>query len=560
MYRRIPIVFFILVVSLLVVTPAYAAKPYYAERFDVQIDLQEDGSALITETVEFQFSGDPFTFVFREISARNTDGLTFIEASLDGNPLPQGTQSGQVEVEFGDPLKVTWHFAPTSNTSHIFVVRYQAEGVIRTGGADTLIWRAIPEKHEYTITNSTITLIYPPEARLVEEPILEWDFDSTWQENQIILTAGNIAENEDLILTARFAPGSLTDTAPRWQAQSEQRSAAAASALPIGFMAGMGTLILGGLGLFTYARAQARELNIPAVIPTAGLPSDLAPAVAGKLTGHGHTFMGTIFDLARRGVLEVRQEKSRLGAKTYKLVRTGKETSLRPYERGLLDALFGPEGSKINMNEIGGRLSAQTAPYEEQLEQELLQRGWLDPERKDKRTRLTVKAGLILVASLLLFILSMVGTSENLTGNSLWLPRLVALAGISAGVFILSLPSLIYAQAYSTLTPAGEEQAARWKGFAEYLKRVTKNREPAISPDYFERYVAYAAVFGLGTRWAKYFQNLGGAPLPVWFQATAGSHSDFGAMVAVMSASDAAGAGGGGAAGGASGGGSSGAG
>jgi hypothetical protein len=120
---------------------------------------------------------------------------------------------------------------------------------------------------------------------------------------------------------------------------------------------------------------------------------------------------------------------------------------------------------------------------------------------------------------------------------------------------------LVYGATYSQLTAAGEEQAARWKGFADYLKHVGKGREPAIRPDYFQKYLAYAAVFGLGASWAKYFQNLGGVPLPVWFHAMAGSNSDFGAIVAVMSASDSAGASAGGdGSAGASGGGASGAG
>jgi len=92
--------------------------------------------------------------------------------------------------------------------------------------------------------------------------------------------------------------------------------------------------------------------------------------------------------------------------------------------------------------------------------------------------------------------------------------------------------------------------------------QVSKGKEPAIRPDYFERYLSYAAVFGLGKKWAEYFQTLGGVPLPIWFHATAGSNANFGAIVAVMSTSDSAGAsaGGGGGGAGASGGGSSGAG
>ncbi len=40
----------------------------------------------------------------------------------------------------------------------------------------------------------------------------------------------------------------------------------------------------------------------------------------------------------------------------------------------------------------------------------------------------------------------------------------------------------------------------------------------------------------------RLFQRVGGAPLPVWFHTLPGSHGDFGAVVAAMSASDSAGA------------------
>ena len=159
MTRKLSIPFIlVLAISLFMVTRVSAAKSYYAERFDVQVELQKNGSAIITETVEFHFSGDPFTFAFREISATETDGLVFLEANMDGVPMPQGTRPGQVQVEAGDPLKVTWHFAPTSDMVHVFVLRYRAEGVIRKGDADTFIWRAIPEDHEYAIAHATVTL------------------------------------------------------------------------------------------------------------------------------------------------------------------------------------------------------------------------------------------------------------------------------------------------------------------------------------------------------------------------------------------------------------------
>jgi hypothetical protein len=560
MSRKISItLLLVLLVSLVLARPALAVKSYRAERFDVLIDLQGDGSAVITETVEFIFEGDPFTFAFREVSAAETDGITFIEASMDSATMSQGTRPGEVEVEPGDPLKVTWHFAPASNQAHVFTLRYRVEGVIRTGQGDTFIWRAIPEDHDYPILHSTITLIYPPEATAPGQPALDWDFDSTWEADRLILTARNIPEDEDLVLRATFAAGSLTQTTPQWQVRQEQARASTERALPVGLAAAIATLLLGGLGLLTYIRANGRDLSVSPVIPTSMPPGDVPPALIGKLTRSPHSAMGAIFDLAQRGVLEVREQPGFLGGRNHMLVWKDRTAVLQPQEQGLLDALFGDGRSEIPMSEIGTRLASGHHLFDKPLEQEAIRRGWLDPERKWRRTSLSVTGVLAMIASLTGLIASLVLIGITVERGGSWLFVLAAAVGASASLVVLSLALLIYAGTYSPLTPSGEEQAARWKGFAEYLRGVSRGSEPAIRPHTFERYLAYAAVFGLGSKWAKYFESLGGVPLPVWFHAAAGSQGSFASMVAVMSTSDSAGAGAGGGAG-ASGGGSSGAG
>jgi uncharacterized protein (TIGR04222 family) len=560
--KHLRILLVLLGISLLAVQPVQAAKSYYAKTFDVQIDLQEGGSAIVTETVKFHFEGDPFTFAFREISARGTDGLTFLEASLDGVTMQQGTEAGQVEVEAGDTLRVTWHFPPTSNASHVFVVRYRADGVIRkVGESDTLIWRAVPEEHDYSIERSTITLTYPADATALEQPSLNWDFDAAFEDDRVILTTGAIGEDDDVIVTARFAPGSLTQAAPQWQVRQERAAAARARALPAGLIAGLATLFLGGLGLFTYIRSNQRELNLSPATPIPTPPAEVSPAVVGKLTKQSHTSMGAIFDLAQRGVLEIREEKGSWGTKSHVLVRTDRSAPLKPYEQGLMDALFKPGETQVKMSEVGSRLGAKSKLFDEPLEQELIQRGWIDPERKQKRAKLkgiALFALILLVGLLIAALLLAASWSVGIDLAGLF----GAFLGVMIGLFLLAIALLIYVGAYSVLTPTGEEQAARWRGFGEYLKQVSKGREPAVRPDYFERYLAYASMFGLGAAWAKYFERFGGVPLPVWFHTQPGSDASFGAIVVLMSTSDSSGAGGGGSAGGAgaSGGGSSGAG
>jgi hypothetical protein len=543
------------------VTPALAAKDYLAERFDVQFDLQPDGSALVTETVVFRFNGGPFTYAFREIAATETDGVTFVAASMDGDTMPLGTQAGQVEVTGRDPLKVTWHFAPTSDTTHEFVVRYRVNGVVRTGDVDTIRWRAIPEEHAYPIERSSITLTYPKSARLLEPPMLDRAYESSALPIGYRLTTTDIPDDQEVILTAHFAAGTAAETTPLWQIRQQQAEAAGARALPIGLVAAVATLVFGSTGLFVYARAQRREPIgfIPTTFNTP--PDDLPPALVGKLTGQAEGGMGTLFDLAQRGVLEVHEDKGWWGTKKYTLERTNASAPLTAYEQRLLAAIFKPGETTVDMSAVSTRLASQHKALDSLLDQELINRGWLDPDRKRQRRKLSVFGSLLLIGSIGLFLLGMIGIGAELAVEIDRASSWAVVVGAAVGGFAISLGLLIYAVTFSPLTPEGEAEAARWQSFAKYLKQTGKDQSFTTPVNTFEQYLPLAAAFGLGSVWAKHFQRMGGAPLPAWFHARPGSEGDFGAIVAVMSASDSAGtsaASGGGA--GASGGGSSGAG
>lgn len=541
-------------------TPVLAEKSYYAERFDAQIKVQKDGTAVVTETVEFHFSGDPFTFAFREISAAETDGITFMDASMDGVSMRPGTGAGEVEVEGREPLKVTWHFAPTSDSSHVFTVRYHAAGVIRKGAADSLIWRVVPEDHDYRIKHSTITLTYPTGAAPLEPPALNRGFESSQEDGRVILTTSGLGEDEDLILTARFPSDSLTFSKPDWQAKQARRSETASRTLPVLLFSALAGLILGGLGFIFLTRSDNRDTNINPIVSTATPPGEVPPGLVGKLTGQPQNFMGTIFDLAQRGVVEIEERKGFLGIRQHYLKLNESPQNLLPHERGLIEALFQGSGGEIQLGDAGTWFEKTKNLFNDPIDQEMIQRGWVDPKRKQRQTQLRTAGLLVLLPGIMTLIASICGYSGSLTGDSPVAAVLAATTGLSAGAVILGCALLIYSSGYSPLTPAGEEQAARWKGFAEYLKQVTKGREPAVRADYFERYLPYAVIFGLGTRWAKYFQELGGLPLPVWFQAAAGSQGDFAALLAVISAGDSSAGAGAAGGGGASGGGSSGAG
>ena len=139
-----------------------SAKYYAADRYDVELQLDRQGSLTVTETLVFRFGSGPFQFAYRDIAATETDGIEDVQAWMDERLCPLGTGPGEVEIHGRSRVMVKWHFAQLSNQVHTFTVRYRVAGTLRTSAnAQTLIWRALPPERGYRIQASEIVLEYP---------------------------------------------------------------------------------------------------------------------------------------------------------------------------------------------------------------------------------------------------------------------------------------------------------------------------------------------------------------------------------------------------------------
>ena len=88
---------------------------------------------------------------------------------MDDRFFSEGTESGQVEIMQDNPIQVKWHFAPTSDATHTFVLNYRVQGIVqKEQNADALYWKALPTQYDYTIRSSTITVTYPQQATLLD--------------------------------------------------------------------------------------------------------------------------------------------------------------------------------------------------------------------------------------------------------------------------------------------------------------------------------------------------------------------------------------------------------
>jgi len=294
---------------------ALGAKEYSADRFDVQAAVQADGSLLVTETVVFRFVGGPFTYVFRTLPTDYTDGITEITASMDGVAFPPGQGAGQVEIRGRDPIKVTWHFAPTSDSTHTFVLRYRLLGVIRQErDTDLLLWYALPTDYDYRIASSTVRVTFPSTATLLSAPeVRKGRATVETGVGQVTFTARDLKADSTLLVALHFPPGSLVEAPPQWQVRQTQAQQAAP-----GFLAAaLAVLAAGAAGLVAFWTRQRRETAAFAAseLNYTAPPSDLSPAIAGVLNSTGaqaawSQALGTMFELGAAGCSALKNRQS----------------------------------------------------------------------------------------------------------------------------------------------------------------------------------------------------------------------------------------------------------
>lgn len=547
---------------------APAGKDYTADRFDVVIAVQPDGSLLVTETVVFRFVGGPFTYVWREVPTTMTDGINNVAGSMDGRSLPPGTQPGQLEIAAikDGPIKVTWHFEPTSDSTHTFVLSYRVLGVIQQEPeADVLNWRALPDRYDYPIRASTVRVTYPATLNLVSPPVVRYGrAQIATTPGQVTFTATDLPARSPLEIGLRFPPGSLITTPPRWQARNAEINRMA----PFGIGGALALLVLGLFGMIAVWWRHRRPEVVYAVAEAANRytapPSALPPAVAGVLLSYNaeptwaHA-LATLFDLGRRGVLAIEESPEKHWYRRYDFILRllSQPGDLRPYERGLLSLLFeGKQGwvDEIKLSQLSRGLSSRWKRFAEPLKQEIETAGLVSPERRQLRRQWLAWGLLLLVVSLI-----SIGAGIALLPNFGPWPFL-----IMAVLFVLSIVAFILTAGVSPLSAQGWQEAQAWKGFSRYLQDVTRGREQPQGLELFERYLPYAAAYDLAEKWAKAFQREGRVQVPPWFRAlTTATDDGSGAFVTMISTAHATGASSGAGAagaGGAAGGGGSGAG
>ncbi|CAN5852833.1 hypothetical protein BH18ACI5_BH18ACI5_02060 [soil metagenome] len=506
----------------LVASPVHA-KPYTAERFDSRIEILTEGSLRVTETIIFRFESGTFKRVFRTIPTRNSDGVEFISASMDGVVLPDGNGPGTIKRRRQNGLRVEWLFAPTGPSTHTFVLTYRVAGVARRlDDGDAVGWVALPKEHDYRIEASTVEVILP--VPLLSAPVVDvrrvaqHDLDQVDQ--RVIVQGNDIGKNGWIDVQLRFAQGAIIQHSPRWQQRKEEQRRYVVPSL----IAGSVIVFAGFVLLFGLRQGyDSPPKDVPTPRTFNAPPDGLAPALAGTLVANGRPHvehaMSALFGLAARGVVAIREEaRGRLRGSQFSIALnrySGRHPSA--HEQALLDILFTSSNqTSIELNKARSLVVRRFAQFKDAVLAELRDAGMLDDGRRRIQRRYFVVAGVL--AAIAVVAMVPVIALIQVYGPA---PMLV-----SAGIGIVALASGVYGSAHTPLSNEGVRRAETWRAFQKHLRDVAKDgvaRQDWFSAQSPMDLLPTAIALGHASSWAKLFKARG-IPLPSWFQAA--SHSD----------------------------------
>jgi uncharacterized membrane protein YgcG len=533
----------ILAFSWLAVPSALAqTQSLYWERFDVNIAVQTNGDLRVQETQVINFTSGVFHEGFAEISTANTDGITDVTVSENGQAYrfvgsSSNLSKGEYSIEPILPdssgiINVTWGIGATRNQTRTFVLAYTAHGVIRRYAAgNEFQWNAIsPSKHDYEIRASTETIDLPAGATLSKADYLvppgfsgvPMEISQTADKLSASWVATRaIAPSEGVQIVVQFAANTVGGAAPTWQAAFDKQKAWDDNVRPW-LDLGLGTLgllvLLGGpavLYLLWYLRGRDPQIDAVPEYITAP-PAGLLPGIAGTLVDEKadvQDIIATLMDLARRGYLVIEESSEtsafRLVSKEFTLRQTLESKRLEDladFERQLYTAVFQNRPS-VKMRDLNQRFYSNIPGLQQALYNSSVKMGYFSASPSSVRSQYGCLGGFLLVAAIVGGIALAIAFSDFT--STLLCPFMAAA--------VVSIILMWLGQHMPVKSRQGAEAAALSKAFKNYLTNLEKYAKPEQVTEQFDKYLPFAIAFGLERTWINRFSRIPTTPMPGWY-------------------------------------------
>ncbi len=506
------------------------SKSFYWERFDVDITLLENGDMRITETQVLDFSGGTFTYGYGTIYTNqkgSNDGI--VNVAVSGNGVQYIQEYGNNPNTFtvnhdADDVIIKWYFEPAIGRQQYAFSYTVKGGIFVDENGDTLSWIAIPKDHPGRVAASTVTIhlpegitpqLYTETMDYLVEGLVDGDASAvatavsdngrtiTYTLNQSLMPG------QELITKVQIPHNSLPIEVPQWQSRQQigDTISLAVGVLSLGMAVG-GVLLVLALW-YMLGRDPKTGIVVPEYITEP--PNDLPPALVGTLIDERadlHDILSTLVDLARRGYLVMSEKNKKKSDHTF--TRTDKaDGDLRPFEREFLEAIFQGKEER-HLSSLRYKFNDKLPGLRKSIYKELAAEGMFPKSPDTVRTQ---------YGCLGMGILALGGGAFFLLPGILSLFSDSISTAVCPSISVILVGALIWyiARHMPAKTHKGTQAAAMWGAFENYLKNIEKYQDLETAGDIFEKYLAYATVFGLENTWIRKFARVPSTPIPRWY-------------------------------------------
>ena len=220
MKRVCMMVFLLMLVAGVPVTPAADDVSYYWQRLDVEVEVEETGDLLITEIQTYVFTASHSNKRLRRIPLAHVDSVTDVEVYENGRKLRVKTSRK------ADQYWIRWRHRPSPPETRTFVVRYRAKGGMYIDSrSDQMVWPALSEGRDAPIQRSKVTVRVPPslagQIRRFNHYGVPTDAQQIDARTVTFVPQGALQPDEALTVKLYVPHGVLNAPIPAWQRGEE---------------------------------------------------------------------------------------------------------------------------------------------------------------------------------------------------------------------------------------------------------------------------------------------------------------------------------------------------
>jgi Predicted membrane protein (DUF2207) C-terminal domain/Predicted membrane protein (DUF2207) N-terminal domain len=258
------------------------------------------------------------------------------------------------------------------------------------------------------------------------------------------------------------------------------------------------------------------------VAPMYEPPAGISPAEAGTLLNdqvHPRDITSTIIDLAVRGYIKIEETADKILIFTHKdyvfhLLKPREQwgVDLVPHERVMLENVFAG-GSETRLSSLKNRFYTAVPVIRQDIMAALKTKGiyLLDPESANGYS---IGAAVAILAGFGIF--QYMGWANFFNSAVL----LIACVLLSAVIWWL------FARVMTAKTVKGTRVRIAVLGFQEFMNRVDAERLKIMPPTTFEKFLPYAMALGVEHHWAQAFAGIVKDP-PQWYAGPGGTYAAF---------------------------------